>query len=111
MRTAVLLAAAGLASCGVVAAPAGLASAGPAPAGPAAADSAQNTIQALQSQGYTVNIDRVGSGSLDHCVVTSVRNPNTITQPFRIGNRRDGPSTLIPIIVSKTISVSLDCTS
>jgi hypothetical protein len=99
MRTSLILAAAGLAVCVVVAAPTGLAS----------ADSAQDTIRALESQGYTVNIDRVGSGALDHCAVTSVRNPNTVTQLIRIGDRRRGSSDLVPIIVSKTVQVSLYC--
>ena len=101
MRKPLTLAAAAVATCGVVAAPAGFAS----------ANSAQDTINQLQSQGYTVNIDRVGSGPIENCVVTSVRNPNTITRLERIGGRGPGPSTLVPIIVSKTIQVSLFCAS
>jgi hypothetical protein len=99
MRTTSTFVAAGLSACGVLAAPAGLAS----------ADSAQDTINGLQAQGYTVQIDRVGSAPLNKCVVTSVRNPNTITQLVRTGSRRNGPTTLVPVILSKTISVSLDC--
>jgi len=85
-------------------------------AGPAAAaaadDSAQDTISDLQRQGYTVTIDKLGTGPMSKCVVTSVRNPNTITQwvPYvgpGLGNA-DG-NFLVPVVTSQTISVSLDC--
>lgn len=95
------LTAGALASCGVVVTPAGF----------AAADSAQATINQLQSQGYTVNIDKVGSGPLDKCVVTSVRNPNTQSYFVRTGGRGGGPSYLVPVITSKTVQVSLYCAS
>lgn len=83
------------------------------PAGIARADqSAQDTINDLQKQGYTVNIDKIGTGPMSKCVVTSVRNPNTVTQwvPY-VGpglGSRDG-TFLVPVITSQTISVSLDC--
>jgi hypothetical protein len=81
-------------------------------AGTAWADgNALQTIAKWQSDGYQVNIDRVGSGPLNKCVVTSVRNPNTITRLVRVGGRGPGPSYLVPVIVSKTVQVSLDCTS
>ena len=100
MRAALTLAAAAIAM-GVVAA---------APAGVAAADnSAQNTINYWEQQGYQVSIDRVGSGPINECVVTSVRNPNTITRLVRVGGKHDGPSYLVPVIVSRTVQVSLDC--
>lgn len=101
MHTALTLAATLAATAGVLAAPAGLAS----------ADSAQGTITYWQQQGYQVNIDRVGSGPLEDCVVTSVRNPNTITRLVRVGGKGPGPrpSILVPVIVSRTVQVSLDC--
>jgi len=71
---------------------------------------ATGTIADLQKQGYTVNIDRVGSGELSACKVTDVRNPVTIT---RTTTNPPGPHTprgVTTITVSKTISVSLDCT-
>ena len=58
--------------------------------------------------GYTVNIDRVGTAPLDKCKITGVRNPLTITR----FNREDGTThagELVPIVVSQTISISLDC--
>jgi hypothetical protein len=81
------------------------------PIGFASADSgAQNTINYWAQQGYQVNIDRVGTGPINRCVVTSVRNPNTITRLVRVGGKNDNtPSTLVPVIVSRTVQVSLDC--
>lgn len=70
-----------------------------------AATGAVDTIAELQDQGYTVNIDRVGSGPLERCTVTDVRNPQTVTR-----TNRTGPGDKIVVIeVSKTISVSLNC--
>jgi hypothetical protein len=85
------------------------------PAVPARADQTPlETIGLLESQGYQVNVDRVGSGPLDACVVTSVRNPQTQTQTIRDyygkrdehGNRK---YRLVEIVTSRSISVSLDC--
>lgn len=100
MRTALTLAAAAVALGGVLAAPAELASADPA---------AQNTINYWEQQGYQVNIDRVGSAPLNQCVVTSVRNPNTQTQLVRVNGRGPGRSFLVPVIISKTVQISLYC--
>ena len=98
MRIALTLAAAALAACAALAAPAGTAS---------AETSALETIGQLEADGYTVNIDRVGSGPLEDCVVTSVRNPNTITRFERVGRGDD--SVLVPVVVSRTVQVSLYC--
>jgi hypothetical protein len=100
MRTALTLAAAAVATCAILAAPAGSASAD---------QGALNTITYWQQQGYQVNIDRVGSGPLQNCVVTSVRNPNTQTQLVRVGGRNNRPTFLVPVIVSRTVQVSLYC--
>lgn len=84
------------------------------PAATACADqSAQETINELQKQGYTVTIDKVGTGPMSKCVVTSVRNPQTVTQwvPYvgpGLGSR--GGTFLVPVVTSQSISVSLDCT-
>ena len=87
--------------CGAIAAPAGLAS---------AEETAQETISRLQSEGYTVNIDRIGTGPLDQCVVTNVRNPQRVTQwvPYS-GPGRDGDRVLVQVVTSQTISVTLNC--
>ena len=86
------------------------------PAGPAwAEESAQDTINRLQNEGYTVTLDKLGTGPMSKCVVTSVRNPRTVTQwlPY-FGPGRGGADSdsriLIPVVTSQSISVSLDCT-
>lgn len=100
-RTAV---AALVAGCAVIAGPAGTA---------AAEETAQETISRLQEQGYTVTIDKMGTGPLSKCMVTGVRNPHTVTQwvPFvgpGLGSAEG--NFLVPVITSQSISVSLDCT-
>jgi hypothetical protein len=101
MRSPLALVAAAAALGGALLAPAGLASAD---------DSAQNTINYWENQGYKVNIDRVGSAPIQQCVVTGVRNPNTITRLVRVNGNGPGRSYLVPVIVSKTVNVSLNCT-
>lgn len=83
-----------------------------APAAPAVAQPAGNgnalaTIGQLEAAGYDVVVDRVGGGPLSQCVVTSVRNPHTVTQTFWVddGDDRD----LVTVVTSRTISVSLNC--
>ena len=68
---------------------------------------AAGTIAQLQSEGYTVTITRAGTGPLDQCRVTEVRNPNTTTYTTRSHSGAGGVNT---IVVSKTIDVTLDCT-
>ena len=84
-----------------------------APAVVASADdkeSAQDTINRLQDEGYTVNIDKIGTAPLSKCTVTNVRNPKKITQWVPYVGPGDRQSTLILQVVSQSISVSLDCT-
>src|SRR5262245_38347603 len=101
MRTKWMLAAAAAGVCGAIAAPAGLAS---------AEETAQQVISRLQSEGYTVNIDRIGTGPLDQCVVTNVRNPQRVTQwvPYS-GPGKDGDRVLVQVVTSQSISVTLNC--
>jgi hypothetical protein len=101
MRTKWAVAAVTIGVCGAALAPAGFAS----------AETAQETISRLQSQGYTVNIDKIGTAPIDKCTVTSVRNPQTVSQlvPY-VGPGRNGDrSFLVPQVTSQTISVSLVC--
>ncbi|GAC1395685.1 MAG: hypothetical protein NVSMB60_02620 [Mycobacterium sp.] len=86
---------------GAIAVPAGLASADESP---------QDLINRLQSQGYTVNIDRIGTAPLDQCVVTSVRNPQQNTQllPYT-GPGTNGDRIFLPVVTNQSISVTLDC--
>jgi hypothetical protein len=71
--------------------------------------SAQETIQELQSEGYNVTIDKIGTAPLSDCVVTSVRNPQQFSQlvPLLGGGNEGG--VLFPQVTSQPISVSLDC--
>jgi hypothetical protein len=79
-----------------------------------AEQSAQETIGQLQSEGYTVNVDRVGSGRIENCVVTSVRNPQSQTRNIRDyygprDARGERKYRIIEVVVSRSISVSLNC--
>lgn len=80
------------------------------PAIPAiAADSAIVTIGQLEAQGFDVKIDRIGSAPLNQCVVTDVRNPRERTEIVRVdGSGRDR---VIPVVVARTVTVSLDCSN
>ncbi|MGV9800314.1 hypothetical protein ACWDTP_19930 [Mycobacterium sp. NPDC003449] len=102
MRVAIVMLAASGAAVGTILAP----------AGPAAAESAIEAIGRLQADGYQVNIDRVGSAPLDQCIVTSIRNPQNQTKLIRverIGKNGKKDFDLIPVVVRRTITVSLDC--
>ncbi|OBF36221.1 hypothetical protein A5724_13545 [Mycobacterium sp. ACS1612] len=99
MRTRLMLGVVGV--CGAVVAPAGVAY---------AEETAQEVINRLQSEGYTVNIDKIGTGSMDQCVVTNVRNPQQVKQwlPYS-GPGRDGDRVLVQVVTSQSISVTLNC--
>ncbi|WP_454791630.1 hypothetical protein [Mycolicibacterium lutetiense] len=96
-----LLAAVGLAVLGVMGASTAIAS---------AEETAQETINRLQSEGYTVTIDKIGTAPLDQCTVTSVRNPRQVSQlvPY-VGPGLGGDRILVPSVTSQTVSVSLNC--
>ncbi|MEI7914133.1 MAG: hypothetical protein WCH82_05240 [Mycobacteriaceae bacterium] len=97
----------------VIAVLVGLAAVLAVPAGAARADqSAQDTINDFQRQGYTVTIDKIGTAPISQCIVTGVRNPHTVTQwmPYvGPGLGSVNGTFLVPVVTSKSISVSLDC--
>jgi hypothetical protein len=97
---AILLTLIGLAAaaCGLILAPAAFAQ----------AESAIVTIGSLQAQGFDVKIDRVGSAPLSDCVVTNVRNPRNRTEFVPVLGDR-GRGGVVPVIVDRTVTVSLDC--
>ena len=101
MHTQWAVAAAAIGVCGAALAPAALAGAEP----------AQDVISRLESEGYTVTIDKIGTAPISECEVTSVRNPQQQSQlvPY-VGPGNRGERVLVPQITSQTISVSLDCT-
>lgn len=79
---------------------------------PAYADSPIVTIGQLEAEGFQVNVDRVGSAPLDQCTVTSVRNPQSQTRLIRVerfGRNGKKEFDLVPVVVRRTITVSLDC--
>jgi len=101
MRTAsIITAAAAAAAIGTLALP---------PISASAADSAIVTIGQLEAQGFDVRVDRIGSAPLSQCVVTDVRNPQERTQFVDVD--RIGRDRVIPIVVARTITVSLDCST
>ena len=91
-----------MAVAGVLLAPAGAAAAQPVQQG-----NAQQTIGQLEAEGYNVVIDRVGSGPINQCIVTSVRNPQQVTQNIVVGKGEDRE--VITVVVSRSITVSLNC--
>ncbi|CDO32336.1 hypothetical protein A5722_02630 [Mycobacterium vulneris] len=101
MRAKWPLAAVGVAVMGVIGGSTAIAS---------AQETAQETINRLQSEGYTVTIDKIGTAPLDQCTVTSVRNPQQVSQlvPY-VGPGLGGDRILVPSITSRTVSVSLNC--
>jgi hypothetical protein len=105
MRPAVVLAAFATAACAAIISPAGIASAQETP---------YEVIGRLEAEGYTVNVDRVGNAPINQCIVTSVRNPQTVTELVRVFDGRDKDGDIdwdfIEVIKSRSISVSLDCT-
>ncbi len=89
-------------ACGLLIAPPGVAS--------AESDSAIVTIGQLQAEGFTVNVDRIGSAPLSECQVTSVRNPQQQTRLIPVGGR-EGRDRFIEVVENRSITVSLDCSS
>lgn len=66
-RSRIVAAAVGVAVAAVIG------SAGPAAAAPSGPSNAEQTIRQLQSQGYTVIVNRLGSSPLDEASVVAVR--------------------------------------
>jgi hypothetical protein len=77
------------------------------PAIPASAESAATTIGQLEAQGFDVRVDRIGSSPLDQCIVTDIRNPKEQTELRRVNG--PGDHDVVPVVVRRTITVSLDC--
>ncbi len=84
-----------------------LATAGLATAEPTQQGNAYQTIGVLEDEGYNVIIDRVGNAPTNQCTVTSVRNPQTQTRTFWVGEGRQ--RRLITVVVSRSINVTLNC--
>ncbi len=105
---------AALAACGLVgvAMPLGLAS--PAAAAPAGVGSAPDTVNRLESEGYTVILNKVGSSALSECAVTAVRPGQTyVRTDSGIPGAHTGLDgtigTLTVTELSKTVYVDVKC--
>ena len=84
------------------------------PAQASAEQTALETIGMLEAQGYTVNVDRIGSAPLEQCTVTGIRNPQQVTRWVSVeddgwGKHGNDDTELVEVVVSQSISVSLDC--
>ena len=86
------------AACGLLLAP-GIAS---------AAESAELTIATLEAQGFDVKVNKFGSGTLDQCVVTDVRNPRERTEFVPVLGDRDRGG-VVPVVVDRNITVTVKC--
>jgi hypothetical protein len=84
--------------------------AGAATAQPIAPGGAYEVIANLESEGYDVNIDRVGNAPINECLVTSVRNPQDVTRTLRVSDKHDDDTELITVVVRRYVTVSLNCT-
>ena len=77
--------------------------AAPAVAAPSGPGSAQDTISQLESQGYKVIVNRVGSTPLDHATVVAVRHGQTYLRTDS-GNPGDD---LLTTVTDKTVYVDV----
>jgi hypothetical protein len=81
---------------------------------PVEVESAPDTINRLQSEGYTVIIEKVGSGALSDCTVTAVRPGQTFTRtdsgiPGAHSGTEGTTGELTFTELSKTVYVDLKC--
>ena len=81
-----------------------IAAAQPAAAAPAGPDSVQETVNRLESNGYKVILNKVGTAPLEQCTVSAVRQGRDVTE-FR-QNRRDQT---VERILYKTVYVDASC--
>ena len=78
------------------------------PAAPARADSAAATINQLEASGFDVRLTRIGSAPLDECQITEIGRPQE-QKRLTLVEGRDDDRALIPVVVKRTITVSLNC--
>ncbi|MGV0853179.1 hypothetical protein [Mycolicibacterium phlei] len=90
----------------------GLASATAAVAAPTGGEPADQVLDRLRNEGYTVVISRTGTGSIDECTVTEVRPGQTYSRTDSgVPNHllgTPGPN-IATIITGKTAHVTLKC--
>ncbi|ADU01972.1 MULTISPECIES: hypothetical protein [Mycolicibacterium] len=81
-----------------------IAAAQPAAAAPAGPDSVQDTVNRLESNGYKVILNKVGTAPLEKCTVSGVRPGREVTE-FR-QNRRDQT---VERVLYTTVYVDASC--
>lgn len=77
-------------------------------AAPAHAESANLTIDQLEAQGFDVRVNRLGSAPLDECEVTDIGNVQEQKRLVNVEGFNDR-NAIVPVVVKRTITVSLDC--
>jgi hypothetical protein len=77
--------------------------AAPVQAAPSGPGNAQQTISELQSQGYTVIVNRIGNAPINEATVVAVRPGQTYTQTDSMGVGHD----LNTRVVNKTVYVDV----
>ena len=90
----------------------GLSATGAASAAPSGADTADQTISQLQSEGYNVIVSRTGTASIDQCAVVTVRPGQTYSRtdsgvPGHVLGT-PGPN-IATTVMNKTAYVTLSC--
>ena len=72
-------------------------------AAPSGIGSAQDTVHELESNGFRVVLNKMGTRPLDHCTVDSVRPGETVTRPVHSGGE------LVDQIVYQTVYLTAKC--
>lgn len=85
----------------------GTAIAAPVSAAPSGAESAQDTVTELESEGYTVILTKVGNAPLIECSVISVQ-PGQVIVQRRTDSSRSGNRS-VNTVVRKTVYVRVQC--
>jgi hypothetical protein len=76
---------------------------GSAQAAPSGIGSAQDTVHELETNGFRVVLNKMGTGPLDHCTVDSVLPGETVTRPVQSGGE------LVDQIVYQTVYLTAKC--
>jgi hypothetical protein len=72
-------------------------------AAPSGVGSAQDTVNTLESSGYKVILNKVGTGPLEQCTVGSVRPGETVVRPVHNG------ANPVNQIVYQTVYLTANC--
>jgi hypothetical protein len=72
-------------------------------AAPSGIGSAQDLVNELESSGYKVVLNKVGTAALDHCTVDSVLPGETVTGPPQKGHE------LVSQVVYQTVYLTAKC--